>query len=454
MKKLKLIHGLILLALCVAVLGIGIYATAPASNTITGTISVTAANAEVEVSVYQDSYNPASPATNRQSTATTRTGSSVLSMGAIAFDASSANTKYEVPLKEIIIVIKNHSTTQQLGAYFWKTTADGGDANLDVFESGDEQGCVQVSDILYGHQLYNSISEGIYVADTNVFDVEYEFYKHIPVAQDTNSDSSIDETDYTARAEVIRMYIRLNKLVESPAKMNLNVHLNIEKYVSNYSNSKTGFVKVGVNNLSSGSMPIDYSESLTHVTLPFGTLTIGGDDGASYFHSSLLAVGMPKSSSIGYYSFAGCSSLVSIFISGINDEGALSSCSSLKSIVIPGSVNSVPYSSFSGCTNLEWVTIPNSVTSIGDYAFVGCTSLTWIKIPSSVTSIGPGDQIYTFWNCNNLASVVFENTTGWQCSDDNGHLQSLSSSDLSNPATAATHLRTTYVSYRWTRVNN
>ena len=119
-RKIKIIPSVLLLVLCLAVLGVGIYAAKPASNTITGTVTVNAANAEVEISVYQDNYDSANPATNRQSTATTRTGAT-LALGDFTFDASEANTKYDVPMKEIIIVVKNKSLGQDLGMYFWNT---------------------------------------------------------------------------------------------------------------------------------------------------------------------------------------------------------------------------------------------------------------------------------------------------------------------------------------------
>ena len=61
-------------------------------------------------------------------------------------------------------------------------------------------------------------------------------------------------------------------------------------------------------------------------------------------------------------------------------DGAFSDCSSLTSIVIPGSVTSIEYGAFRDCSSLTSVTIGNSVTSIRWNAFAGCSSLTSILV--------------------------------------------------------------------------
>jgi hypothetical protein len=59
-------------------------------------------------------------------------------------------------------------------------------------------------------------------------------------------------------------------------------------------------------------------------------------------------------------------------------------------------------SAFSDCTSLESVVIPGSVTEIRRCAFYGCTSLRSVTIPASVTEIGTG----VFWYCSSLESIV------------------------------------------------
>ena len=448
MKKIKLIPSLILLALCIAILGIGIYAAAPAGNTITGTVTITAASAEVEVSVYQDDYNPLSPATNRQSTAVTRAGSSDLSMGAIALDASSAESIYDVPLKEVIIVVKNHSfSSDGQGMFFWKSTTEGAANNtLDV----DGNGSVLVGDILYGHHKYDENDDGnaLTTEETDVIDVEYEFYKHLPAATDVNSNGVWDEGTDTAGVETIRFYIRLDKLVEDDVDIDLDVKLYIEKYIPNYSSSQTGFVKIGVGDLTEGDIPGDYDTGVTHLTLPYGITSISGRRRMGQSRNflgmdetdgcALATVGLPGSiTDMGDYTFYYCSMLTGVFIpNSVTEIGdyAFEDCIGLTSAKISSSITSIGSSIFRDCAGLESISIdsnnatydsrnncnaiittssnsllsgckntiiPSGVTSIGGSAFDGCTGLISIDIPSGVTSIGES----AFSGCTALISI-------------------------------------------------
>ena len=54
-RKIKLIPSVLLLVLCLGILGVGIYAAKPASNTVTGTVNVVAAAPEVQIDVYKTS---------------------------------------------------------------------------------------------------------------------------------------------------------------------------------------------------------------------------------------------------------------------------------------------------------------------------------------------------------------------------------------------------------------
>ena len=77
--------------------------------------------------------------------------------------------------------------------------------------------------------------------------------------------------------------------------------------------------------------------------------------------------------------------------------------SSIKTVVIGAGVTSLGKYTFYGCTSLTSINIPASVTSIGNYTFSKCSGLTSIEIPASVTSIGDN----AFWDCSNLATVTF-----------------------------------------------
>jgi len=87
-------------------------------------------------------------------------------------------------------------------------------------------------------------------------------------------------------------------------------------------------------------------------------------------------------------------------------NNAFENCTSLVSITLPNSVNSIGQYAFNGCTNLTSVNIPNSVTSIGQYTFNGCTSLKNVNIPNKVTTISP----YAFSNCTSLTSITIPNS--------------------------------------------
>lgn len=75
---------------------------------------------------------------------------------------------------------------------------------------------------------------------------------------------------------------------------------------------------------------------------------------------------------------------------------------SLRDIVIPDGVTTIPNNCFDNCDSLADITIPDSVTSINQYSFRNCISLTGITIPDGVATIGAN----SFYNCQELAKVV------------------------------------------------
>ena len=182
-----------------------------------------------------------------------------------------------------------------------------------------------------------------------------------------------------------------------------------------------------------------HCSSLATVTFEKGSQlkTIAGDsyDGAFSDCSSLTSIEIPASvETIGKEAFKRCSSLATVtfekgsqlkiigggysssshFGTYSDYYGAFSDCSSLTSIEIPASVETVEAAAFSDCSQLATVTfekgsqlkiIGGGYSSSYYYgAFLGCSSLTSIEIPASVETI----EATAFKRCSKLTTVTFE----------------------------------------------
>ena len=175
---------------------------------------------------------------------------------------------------------------------------------------------------------------------------------------------------------------------------------------------------------------------LTTITFEKGSLlkTIGGGYYSSYYHgafsdcSSLTSIEIPASvETIEATAFKRCSKLTTItfekgsLLKTIGGgyyssyyHGAFSDCSSLTSIEIPASVETIEATAFSDCSKLATVTfekgsqlkiIGGGYSSSYYYgAFLGCSSLTSIEIPASVETI----EATAFKRCSKLTTVTFE----------------------------------------------
>ena len=115
--------------------------------------------------------------------------------------------------------------------------------------------------------------------------------------------------------------------------------------------------------------------------------------------------------SIGERIFAGCSSLKQITIGsaiGTLPKEAFANCTSLESFEMPNTVSYVAHGLFQGCTSLRSVTWSNQITSIPEWTFENCTALDSVVFPAHINEI----EYRAFGNCTGLKSIVIpENIT-------------------------------------------
>lgn len=103
--------------------------------------------------------------------------------------------------------------------------------------------------------------------------------------------------------------------------------------------------------------------------------------------------------------------------------------SSLVSISIPASVETIEGGAFCRCTALQTVTFEkgSKLKTIGSDVFLNCTSLTMIEIPASVETIE--DQ--AFEGCSLLATVTFEKGSQLKTVDGFSNCTALTTVDMS-----------------------
>ena len=151
--------------------------------------------------------------------------------------------------------------------------------------------------------------------------------------------------------------------------------------------------------------------SLRMITIP--PRVLGLSTGMFKGCTSLISVTFPYEDSIyAFFSlapeaFKDCSSLKSInlpeTIDSI-DSGTFSGCSSLKTITLPENVERIDQNAFEGCISLNSITFNNidKINYIGGGAFKGCSSLTNFTIPERVSKI----KRETFSGCSSLADIT------------------------------------------------
>lgn len=149
-----------------------------------------------------------------------------------------------------------------------------------------------------------------------------------------------------------------------------------------------------------------YRTSVTSIVIPNTTLgvhTIAAHafDGCT----SLESIYIPASvDTVLAYAFANCPALTTIDLSEVDTIGASAfyGCTALREATLSDNLTVIQDELFYNCSALESITIPASVTSIGNSAFYGCSSLYEIEIPAAVETVG----MQAFMGNSNLRIVT------------------------------------------------
>lgn len=125
---------------------------------------------------------------------------------------------------------------------------------------------------------------------------------------------------------------------------------------------------------------------------PNGSLysNLSGYDFTKEFHVKIIGTVTSNDFSIGNFTslYIDAYSATTATATDINSICIQNGSSSLKSLIAPSAMTSVPANFCLGCQKLMKVKLPDGVTSIGASAFENCFALTAINIPSKVLTIG------------------------------------------------------------------
>ncbi len=115
---------------------------------------------------------------------------------------------------------------------------------------------------------------------------------------------------------------------------------------------------------------------------------------------------------IGAYTFYKCSALETVEIGASIKTirgSAFASCTSLKRLELGSGVSKIEKNAFNGCAGLTVLNLKAGVQSVGERAFEGCTSLTTINIGPRLTNL----DLSAFYGCSSIESINIDegNTT-------------------------------------------
>ena len=89
-----------------------------------------------------------------------------------------------------------------------------------------------------------------------------------------------------------------------------------------------------------------------------------------------------------------------------SSNGAFKNCNSLKQVILPDQLKTLPQNTFDGCSALEEIEFGIYLESIGNKAFANCSSLQWVYLPESLKTI----EAEAFSNCGALEALYIPKT--------------------------------------------
>ncbi len=89
-----------------------------------------------------------------------------------------------------------------------------------------------------------------------------------------------------------------------------------------------------------------------------------------------------------------------------SNNGAFKNCKSLKQVILPDQLKTLPQNTFDGCSALEEIEFGIYLESIGNKAFANCSSLQWVYLPESLKTI----EAEAFSNCGALEALYIPKT--------------------------------------------